>query len=176
MWLLTCIWLFFCITKMKIFWKMSLWFCCSVFFGGVSETLTNVRFKLTGHPQKRRMTHQAQSSTLVIHPKRWSKHECYSEKRRNKGFQTKLNISFHPIIICVHTFLSSFIWCSVSLSLSDCECNGHSNRCSYIDFLNIVTCVSCKHNTRGQNCEHCRMGFYKNTSAEPDDENVCNGE
>uniref|UniRef100_A0A8C1ZKZ9 Netrin G2 n=1 Tax=Cyprinus carpio TaxID=7962 RepID=A0A8C1ZKZ9_CYPCA len=55
----------------------------------------------------------------------------------------------------------------------DCECNGHSNRCSYIDFLNIVTCVSCKHNTRGQNCEHCRMGFYKNTSAEPDDENVC---
>uniref|UniRef100_A0A8C1X7U2 Netrin g2b n=1 Tax=Cyprinus carpio TaxID=7962 RepID=A0A8C1X7U2_CYPCA len=61
----------------------------------------------------------------------------------------------------------------VSLSLSDCECNGHSNRCSYINFLNIVTCVSCKHNTRGQNCEHCRMGFYKNTSAEPDDENVC---
>ncbi|XP_050949338.1 histidine-rich glycoprotein isoform X1 [Labeo rohita] len=55
----------------------------------------------------------------------------------------------------------------------DCECNGHSNRCSYIDFLNIVTCVSCKHNTRGQNCEHCRMGYYKNTSAEPDDENVC---
>uniref|UniRef100_A0A8C1XCV2 Netrin g2b n=1 Tax=Cyprinus carpio TaxID=7962 RepID=A0A8C1XCV2_CYPCA len=43
----------------------------------------------------------------------------------------------------------------------------------YINFLNIVTCVSCKHNTRGQNCEHCRMGFYKNTSAEPDDENVC---
>ncbi|XP_051534089.1 netrin-G2 isoform X1 [Myxocyprinus asiaticus] len=55
----------------------------------------------------------------------------------------------------------------------DCECNGHSNRCSYIDFLNIVTCVSCKHNTRGQNCEHCRMGFYKNTSVEPDDESVC---
>uniref|UniRef100_A0A8C1XA08 Netrin g2b n=1 Tax=Cyprinus carpio TaxID=7962 RepID=A0A8C1XA08_CYPCA len=25
----------------------------------------------------------------------------------------------------------------------------------YINFLNIVTCVSCKHNTRGQNCEHC---------------------
>uniref|UniRef100_A0A8C1ZGY7 Netrin g2b n=1 Tax=Cyprinus carpio TaxID=7962 RepID=A0A8C1ZGY7_CYPCA len=44
----------------------------------------------------------------------------------------------------------------------------------YINFLNIVTCVSCKHNTRGQNCEHCRMGFYKNTSAEPDDENVSN--
>ncbi|KAG9266079.1 netrin-G2 isoform X1 [Astyanax mexicanus] len=54
-----------------------------------------------------------------------------------------------------------------------CECYGHSNRCSYIDYLNIVTCVSCKHNTRGQNCQHCRMGYYKNASAELDDESVC---
>uniref|UniRef100_A0A8B9L7J4 Netrin-G2 n=1 Tax=Astyanax mexicanus TaxID=7994 RepID=A0A8B9L7J4_ASTMX len=56
---------------------------------------------------------------------------------------------------------------------SNCECYGHSNRCSYIDYLNIVTCVSCKHNTRGQNCQHCRMGYYKNASAELDDESVC---
>nr|XP_033815794.1 netrin-G2 isoform X1 [Geotrypetes seraphini] len=55
----------------------------------------------------------------------------------------------------------------------DCECYGHSNRCSYIDFLNVVTCVSCKHNTRGQHCQHCRLGYYRNTSAELDDENVC---
>ncbi|XP_041916023.1 netrin-G2 isoform X3 [Alosa sapidissima] len=55
----------------------------------------------------------------------------------------------------------------------DCECYGHSNRCSYIDFLNIVTCVSCKHNTRGQNCQHCRLGYFRNASAELDDENVC---
>uniref|UniRef100_A0A8C7PIR1 Netrin-G2 n=1 Tax=Oncorhynchus mykiss TaxID=8022 RepID=A0A8C7PIR1_ONCMY len=55
----------------------------------------------------------------------------------------------------------------------DCECYGHSNRCSYIDFINIVTCVSCKHNTRGQNCQHCRLGFFRNVSAELDDENVC---
>ncbi|XP_076860234.1 netrin-G2 isoform X2 [Brachyhypopomus gauderio] len=54
-----------------------------------------------------------------------------------------------------------------------CECYGHSNRCSYIDFINIVTCVSCKHNTRGQNCQHCRLGFFRNASAELDDENVC---
>uniref|UniRef100_A0A3Q3AAR2 Netrin G2 n=1 Tax=Kryptolebias marmoratus TaxID=37003 RepID=A0A3Q3AAR2_KRYMA len=54
-----------------------------------------------------------------------------------------------------------------------CECNGHSNRCSYIDYLNIVTCVSCKHNTRGQNCQHCRLGYFRNASAELDDENVC---
>ncbi|XP_041916025.1 netrin-G2 isoform X5 [Alosa sapidissima] len=56
---------------------------------------------------------------------------------------------------------------------SNCECYGHSNRCSYIDFLNIVTCVSCKHNTRGQNCQHCRLGYFRNASAELDDENVC---
>eukprot|EP00062_Callorhinchus_milii_P017129 gi/632969172/ref/XP_007900945.1/ PREDICTED: netrin-G2 [Callorhinchus milii] len=55
----------------------------------------------------------------------------------------------------------------------DCECYGHSNRCSYIEFLNIVTCVSCKHNTRGQHCQHCRLGHYRNASAELDDENVC---
>uniref|UniRef100_A0A8C5E5B5 Serine-rich adhesin for platelets-like n=1 Tax=Gouania willdenowi TaxID=441366 RepID=A0A8C5E5B5_GOUWI len=54
-----------------------------------------------------------------------------------------------------------------------CECNGHSNRCSYIDFINVVTCVSCKHNTRGQKCQHCRQGYYRNTSLPLEDENVC---
>ncbi|XP_072422505.1 netrin-G2-like isoform X16 [Chiloscyllium punctatum] len=57
--------------------------------------------------------------------------------------------------------------------VSDCECYGHSNRCSYIEYLKIVTCVSCKHNTRGQHCQHCRLGYYRNASAELDDENVC---
>uniref|UniRef100_A0A8C9Y6D7 Netrin G2 n=1 Tax=Sander lucioperca TaxID=283035 RepID=A0A8C9Y6D7_SANLU len=54
-----------------------------------------------------------------------------------------------------------------------CECNGHSNRCSYIDFINVVTCVSCKHNTRGQNCQFCRLGYYRNPSLPLDDEDVC---
>uniref|UniRef100_W5M9R2 Netrin-G2 n=1 Tax=Lepisosteus oculatus TaxID=7918 RepID=W5M9R2_LEPOC len=58
-------------------------------------------------------------------------------------------------------------------NFKDCECYGHSNRCSYIDFLNILTCVSCKHNTRGQNCQACRHGYFRNASAELDDENVC---
>ncbi|XP_023279714.1 netrin-G2-like [Seriola lalandi dorsalis] len=60
-----------------------------------------------------------------------------------------------------------------SSSGSNCECYGHSNRCSYIDYLNIITCVSCKHNTRGQNCQHCRLGYFRNASAELDDESVC---
>ncbi|XP_067087027.1 netrin-G2-like [Osmerus mordax] len=59
------------------------------------------------------------------------------------------------------------------ISFQDCECYGHSNRCSYIDFINVVTCVSCKHNTRGQNCQSCRLGYFRNMSLELDDENVC---
>ncbi|KAG8509467.1 Netrin-G2, partial [Galemys pyrenaicus] len=51
--------------------------------------------------------------------------------------------------------------------------HGSPNACTYIDFLNVVTCVSCKHNTRGQHCQHCRLGYYRNGSAELDDENVC---
>ncbi|KAK9523351.1 hypothetical protein VZT92_002106 [Zoarces viviparus] len=39
------------------------------------------------------------------------------------------------------------------VTFQDCECNGHSNRCSYIDFINVVTCVSCKHNTRDCECD-----------------------
>ncbi|XP_069379192.1 netrin-G2 isoform X3 [Paralichthys olivaceus] len=59
------------------------------------------------------------------------------------------------------------------VTFQECECNGHSNRCSYIDFINVITCVSCKHNTRGQNCQYCRLGYYKNTSLSLEDENVC---
>ncbi|XP_044192151.1 netrin-G2 [Thunnus albacares] len=59
------------------------------------------------------------------------------------------------------------------IAFEDCECNGHSNRCSYIDFINVVTCVSCKHNTRGQNCQFCRLGYYRNASLTLDDEDVC---
>nr|XP_020480669.1 netrin-G1-like [Monopterus albus] len=55
----------------------------------------------------------------------------------------------------------------------NCECFSHSNRCSYIELLNTVICVSCKHNTRGQHCQLCKLGYYRNASAELDDEKVC---
>ncbi|XP_043376908.1 netrin-G1 isoform X2 [Chelonia mydas] len=58
-------------------------------------------------------------------------------------------------------------------SIGNCECFGHSNRCSYIELINTVICVSCKHNTRGQHCELCRLGYFRNASAELEDENVC---
>ncbi|XP_057682239.1 mucin-2-like isoform X2 [Corythoichthys intestinalis] len=55
----------------------------------------------------------------------------------------------------------------------ECECNGHSNRCSFMDFLNVVTCVSCKHNTRGHRCQHCRVGYYRNPDLPLDHEDIC---
>ncbi|XP_036000123.1 netrin-G2 isoform X6 [Fundulus heteroclitus] len=63
--------------------------------------------------------------------------------------------------------------CEAAGNRVNCECNGHSNRCSYIDFINVVTCVSCKHNTRGQTCQYCRLGYYRNTSLPLDDDNTC---
>lgn len=63
-----------------------------------------------------------------------------------------------------------------SSCVQDCECFGHSNRCSFIELLNMVICVSCNHNTRGQHCQLCKLGFYRNASAELDDENVCIGQ
>ncbi|XP_061749900.1 netrin-G2 isoform X2 [Nerophis ophidion] len=59
------------------------------------------------------------------------------------------------------------------VTFQDCECNAHSNRCSFIDFLNVVTCVSCKHNTRGNRCQYCRLGYYRNQSLALEDQNVC---
>ncbi|XP_075434854.1 netrin-G2 isoform X11 [Ascaphus truei] len=73
----------------------------------------------------------------------------------------------------IHATISASSHVPETEEKADCECYGHSNRCSYIDYLNVVTCVSCKHNTRGQHCQHCRLGYYRNASAELDDESVC---
>ncbi|TDH13398.1 hypothetical protein EPR50_G00057270 [Perca flavescens] len=86
-------------------------------------------------------------------------------------------ISVHVCLTCLsHVGCPS--GCDVGVALGrvmayNCECNGHSNRCSYIDFINVVTCVSCKHNTRGQNCQFCRLGYYRNPSLPLDAEDVC---
>ncbi|XP_061880106.1 netrin-G2 isoform X3 [Entelurus aequoreus] len=63
--------------------------------------------------------------------------------------------------------------CEAAQTTANCECNAHSNRCSFIDFLNVVTCVSCKHNTRGNRCQYCRLGYYRNASLALEDQNVC---
>nr|XP_061807304.1 netrin-G2-like [Nerophis lumbriciformis]XP_061811990.1 netrin-G2-like [Nerophis lumbriciformis] len=63
--------------------------------------------------------------------------------------------------------------CEAAETTTKCECNGHSNRCSFMDFLNVVTCVSCKHNTRGHRCQHCRVGYYRNPDLPLDHEDIC---
>ncbi|XP_061624942.1 netrin-G2 isoform X6 [Phyllopteryx taeniolatus] len=63
--------------------------------------------------------------------------------------------------------------CEAAETTTKCECNGHSNRCSFMDFLNVVTCVSCKHNTRGHRCQHCRLGYYRNDQLPLDHQDVC---
>uniref|UniRef100_UPI00358E62DF netrin-G1-like n=1 Tax=Myxine glutinosa TaxID=7769 RepID=UPI00358E62DF len=54
-----------------------------------------------------------------------------------------------------------------------CHCHGHSSRCSIIEPMNTVTCVSCKHNTWGLHCEFCRQGFFHNLSLPLHHQNVC---
>ncbi|XP_047200353.1 filaggrin-2 isoform X3 [Hippoglossus stenolepis] len=109
-------------------------------------------------------THGHKTTTSSEHGEKREEEELSQRKAHKRGL-LKLLISGEPQArqlfgIIYHDF-------------KDCECYGHSNRCSYIDYLNIVTCVSCKHNTRGQNCQHCRLGYFRNASAELDDESVC---
>eukprot|EP00063_Salmo_salar_P041468 XP_014016303.1 PREDICTED: netrin-G2 isoform X2 [Salmo salar] len=108
--------------------------------------------------------------TPITEAKGESKEE---EKEKKKDFETKDNEKKAVVKLLIPGG-SKYSQSKVAyVQFQDCECYGHSNRCSYIDFINIVTCVSCKHNTRGQNCQHCRLGFFRNVSAELDDENVC---
>ncbi|XP_071328407.1 mucin-5AC [Trachinotus anak] len=100
--------------------------------------------------------------------KKESKQERFGEKE-DKGYEKKAT---QKILIPGGPKFSQLSKIAY-ITFQDCECNAHSNRCSYIDFINVVTCVSCKHNTRGQNCQYCRLGYYRNASLSLDDENVC---
>ncbi|XP_054895908.1 uncharacterized protein LOC129366213 [Poeciliopsis prolifica] len=116
----------------------------------------------------------AQPSEESASGKRESKEEKETKgvaisKEEEKGFEKK---AIQKILIPggpKSTQLSKIIY----VNFQDCECNGHSNRCSYIDFINVVTCVSCKHNTRGKSCQYCRLGYYRNASLPLDDDNIC---
>ncbi|XP_061585587.1 uncharacterized protein ntng2a isoform X3 [Cololabis saira] len=92
------------------------------------------------------------------------------KKKQDKGYEKK-KVTQKILVPGGPSFnqLSKIIY----VNFQDCECNAHSNRCSYIDFINVVTCVSCKHNTRGQNCQFCRLGYYRNASLQLDHEDVC---
>uniref|UniRef100_A0AAV2IRZ2 Netrin-G2 n=1 Tax=Knipowitschia caucasica TaxID=637954 RepID=A0AAV2IRZ2_KNICA len=118
-----------------------------------------------GHGQWHRHVHHSTHLHKAPHPHGNNVEEEDSRGKSEKKGLLKLLISGEP--------QAKHLFGIIYNDFKDCECYGHSNRCSYIDYLNIVTCVSCKHNTRGQNCQHCRLGYYRNASAELDDESVC---
>ncbi|XP_070558524.1 netrin-4-like [Ptychodera flava] len=61
-----------------------------------------------------------------------------------------------------------------------CECNGHADSChfdpevwSQSRQVSGGVCDDCKHNTRGRQCEKCKPGYYRSTSKDLTDPEVC---
>ena len=62
------------------------------------------------------------------------------------------------------------------LFISACDCNNHAESCTYNETKGYGVCDDCKHNTIGDNCELCKVSFYRNSAVPKNDSNTCLGE
>lgn len=61
------------------------------------------------------------------------------------------------------------------LYIAACECNNHADSCTYNETKGYGVCNDCKHNTIGDNCELCKVSFYRNATVPQNDINTCLG-
>ena len=64
-----------------------------------------------------------------------------------------------------------------------CQCYNHSMACTYNASVDLYpssynvggggVCLNCLHNTAGQQCETCAIGFYRQQGTSLSDVNVC---
>lgn len=70
-------------------------------------------------------------------------------------------------------YKSVFLTALMSLSVpfgfaSACKCNGHADTCHFDMDAWLASgnrsggvCDNCQHNTEGQHCQRCKLGFYR---------------
>lgn len=61
-----------------------------------------------------------------------------------------------------------------------CDCNFHAKKCRFNMELYQLSgrksggvCLKCRHNTEGRHCQYCKEGYYKDSTKEITDKNVC---
>ena len=59
--------------------------------------------------------------------------------------------------------------------IAACECNNHAESCTYNETVGYGVCDNCTHNTEGDNCDRCKVSFYRNPDVPHNDSNTCLG-
>lgn len=85
--------------------------------------------------------------------------------------------------------VSILVFAYVLISITACQCFGHSNECIYdeeVDNLGLSidvngnyegggVCQNCQDNTMGTNCDQCKPGYFRTPDKSLFDKDVCQG-